>query len=79
MSAIALVLDPFFKYPEDHLLRNQEVNLILRIPEGKAVFLEENLKRIIDDVDNMQNMYDPKMVEHLWEMTPEGLDCIGIV
>jgi len=71
-----VILDPFFKYPQEDLLRSQEVSLVLRIPEGKAVFLDEGIKRIIDDIDNLQDMYDPRMVEHLWEMTPKGLDCV---
>ncbi|NQV53055.1 MAG: PspC domain-containing protein [Flavobacteriales bacterium] len=67
---------PFFTYPEAQLLRGQDVELVLRLPVGKTVYLSKGMKRIIDDIDNVQNMYDPKMVDHYWQMTDEGLNCL---
>jgi len=34
------------------------------------------MKRIIDNIDNVQNLYDPKMVNHYWIMTEDGLSCL---
>ncbi len=68
--------EPFFTYPEAQLLRGQDVELVLRLPVGKTVYLAKGMKRIIDDIDNVQNMYDPRMVDHYWQMTDEGLNCL---
>jgi phage shock protein PspC (stress-responsive transcriptional regulator) len=71
-----LTLDPFFSYPVSELLRDQELELVLRIPIGQTVFLSRRMKRIIEDIDNVHNMYDPKMVDHYWQMTEDGLRCL---
>lgn len=71
-----LTLNPYFSYPQIQMLRGQEVNLTLRMPLGKTVFMEENLKRIIYDIDNVSHTFDPYMVEHYWRMTEDGLTCL---
>lgn len=74
-----VTFDPYFTYPEGQLLRGQEVDVIMRIPVGKTVFINGGMKRIIDDIDNVQNMYDPRMVNHYWQMTEEGLNCLECI
>lgn len=74
-----LVLDAFYSFPKEDLLRAQDLNLVLRLPEGKAVRLNETTRRIIDDIDNVQNIYDPDMVGHTWIMTTRGLSCVDCV
>lgn len=76
MDSSSITFDPFFSYPQIDLLRDQEVRLSSRIPEGRIVYLDPTMKRIMDDIENVSNMYDPKMVNHYWEMRPEGLTCL---
>lgn len=76
MDSNSIAFDPFFTYPQIHLLRDQEVRLSLKIPVGTVVYLDPSIKRIMDDIHNVTNMYDPKMVSHHWIMKSEGLTCL---
>jgi len=59
-----------------HLLRDQEVRLTLKIPVGQVVYLDPSIKRVMDDIQNVTDMFDPKMVSHYWIMNSEGLTCL---
>ncbi len=79
LDSNSITFNPYFSYPQIDLLRNQEVRLCLRIPLGTVVFLESSMKRIIDDVQNVSNMHDPKMVNHYWIMNSNGLTCLDCI
>lgn len=65
--------DPWFFLEEGEKWRKQEVFITVKVPEGKAVYLSENLKRIIHDIENVSNTWDGDMIGKYWEMKPEGL------
>jgi len=69
-----LIFDPYFLIEENGKWRNQEVDITIKIPEGKAVFLGEDMIKIIYDIDNVSNTWDADMVGKTWEMTSDGLD-----
>lgn len=75
-DSTTIVLNPYFQFPQEDLLRAQEVEVTLRVPRGKTIFLSAGTKRIIEDIENVTDMYDPDMVNHYWEMKPEGLTCL---
>lgn len=56
--------------------RGQEANVILYLPVGYSIYLDRSTKYILDDVANTIDLWDPKMVEHQWIMTDEGLACL---
>jgi hypothetical protein len=68
-----LRLDPFFLLGESQKWRNQEVEIIIRVPEGKGVYISEDSDRLLDDVDNVTNTWDREMGGKTWVMLPEGL------
>lgn len=72
----ALLLNGFFAIPEDELWRTQEVQLELQLPVGYTIFISDDLKQIIYDIDNVSNTYDSDMVGRRWSMTPKGLACV---
>jgi hypothetical protein len=65
--------DPYYMLQDDAKWRNQEISMVLKVPEGKSVFLGEDMKSIIDDIENVNNMWDNDMVGKYWTMTPDGL------
>lgn len=71
----AIVFSDFFSVPKQDHYRNQEVQLLLKVPEGKAVFLSNSVGKILYDVKNTRDMYDRDMAGHTWVMLPEGLVC----
>lgn len=59
--------------------RAQKVELDLLIPLGQEIHLGENLTKIIYDIDNVHNMWDNDMVNHIWRMQSTGLTCIDCI
>ena len=68
-----LRFDPYYFLKDDAKWREQEVSMILKVPEGKSVYLNKNLADIIYDIENTENMWDGDMIGKTWTMTPNGL------
>ncbi|MEM7160908.1 MAG: PspC domain-containing protein [Bacteroidota bacterium] len=71
-----VIFDSHMEFKRSDLIRNQEVDLILRLPVGKSVFLDRSMRRIIHDIPNNLNMWDGDMIGHYWIMTETGLECM---
>jgi phage shock protein PspC (stress-responsive transcriptional regulator) len=56
--------------------RVQEVQITVKVPVGKTIYLDKTLDGIIYDVDNVTNTYDKDMLERKWSMTDRGLECV---
>lgn len=68
-----LMFDPYFILSEGEKYRGQEVSITIKVPEGKAVYLSDDLVKIIHDIENVSNTWDGDMVGKTWVMKPEGL------
>lgn len=68
-----VAFDPIFSFQDQFKWRNQNVRILVKIPEGTTVYLEQGLEDIIYDIKNTTNTYDLDMINHYWTMTPEGL------
>jgi len=68
-----LLFDPFFTINEQGKWRSQGLKIILEIPEGKVVYLNNNLLPVIHDIKNTTNTWDGDMIGQFWTMKPEGL------
>ncbi|MDP3434135.1 MAG: hypothetical protein Q8T04_14380, partial [Bacteroidota bacterium] len=68
-----LLLDSYYFLKENAKWRQQEVSMILKVPEGKSIFMNEKMKSIIYDIENVNNMWDGDMVGKKWIMTANGL------
>jgi len=68
-----LFFDPYFILGKGEKYRGQEVSITIKVPEGKAVYLNEDLVKIIHDIENVSNTWDGDMVGKTWVMKPEGL------
>jgi phage shock protein PspC (stress-responsive transcriptional regulator) len=68
-----LSFDPYYFLKDKAKWREQEVSMILKVPEGKSIFLGEKMKTIINDIENINNVWDGDMVGKTWTMTPNGL------
>jgi len=82
--------DYVWKQDNDHLLfhsflgvekstkwRMQKVALTLQVPEGKYIHLGRDMDWLLEDVDNIQDMYDEELPDKLWKMTAKGLTCVS--
>lgn len=73
LSDSTLIFDPYFFIEEGGKWRDQEVDITLKVPEGKTVYLGDEMVRIIHDIENVSNTWDGDMVGKFWEMKPDGL------
>ena len=72
-----LLLSDIYPIPSDKRYRGQSVRIVLKVPVGKKVFLADNLRPIIDDIDNVTGTWDWEMTGYTWTMTEKGLECVG--
>jgi phage shock protein PspC (stress-responsive transcriptional regulator) len=66
----------YFTIPSDEKFRGQNMQLVLYLPIGSSVYLDESVIDILDDVKNVTNTWDGDMVAHTWIMTQNGLACM---
>ena len=59
--------------PENSTWHKQEINLLLKVPMNKTIFLSEDMTKLISDVKNTSDMWDGDMGGKYWTMKPEGL------
>ncbi len=71
-----LVFDEIFTVPGNEKFRVQDIEVILKVPRNKVVYLDKTLEHFIYDVENVTNTYDGEMVGRRWIMTEEGLACV---
>lgn len=69
-----LTFQPWFMLPDKSVWHKQEIEIILKVPENKTVYLSDEMVKIIHDIKNTSNMWDGDMVGKYWKMTPEGLE-----
>lgn len=70
-----ILFDDFFKMNTTEKFRNQEMEIVLYIPVGKSIYLDNDMEDIIYDIDNVTNTRDDHMLDHTWLMTQSGLIC----
>ncbi|MFV0376306.1 MAG: PspC domain-containing protein [Mangrovibacterium sp.] len=69
----ALYFDPYYALKEGKRWLGQEVDMTLKVPEGKNIFISGGMEKIVFDIENVSNTWDKDMVGKYWEMKPEGL------
>lgn len=72
-----LLLENYFSFTVDEKLRVQDVEVLVKLPKNKAVYLDDNLERLLYDVENTNNIIDDEMAGKYWLMTPNGLKCLS--
>ena len=68
-----LRLDRFFTIGNQAKWRKQEVQIVVKVPVGKRVYLSKDLDQLHFDFDNVNNIWTKEMTDKTWMMTPEGL------
>jgi len=71
-----IVFNQFFTLPADSKWRNQKLHITVKVPEGKVVFIDKSMRKIIHDIDNVNNTWDYDMIDRMWIMKNEGLSPI---
>jgi hypothetical protein len=66
----------YFLVPSSEKYRAQNLNVVLYLPVGYSVYLDESTIDIIYDIENVTDTRDDNMVGHFWVMTQNGLVCM---
>jgi phage shock protein PspC (stress-responsive transcriptional regulator) len=69
-----LTFQPWFMLPDKSIWHKQEVDITLKVPEGKTIYLNSDMVKIINDIKNTSDMWDGDMGGKYWTMKPEGLE-----
>lgn len=73
MLDTSIVVHPYYFIGENNQWRRQELSFILRVPIDKTVYLKDNLEKVLNDVNNINNFWDYEMGGKFWKMTRNGL------
>jgi hypothetical protein len=68
-----LFFSEMLTFPRDDQWRKQQIDIELFVPLGKTIYFENGLRNMLDDIPNVTNTYDGKMIGHYWTMTDKGL------
>lgn len=71
-----LVLNGYFLSDFNNKFKEQLVDITVYIPINAVVYLDKSTRSFLDDVDNIQNIYDRDMPKNYYRMTEDGLECL---
>lgn len=72
----SIVFNKIFTVEPNEKFRAQDVEVFLKVPKGKVVYLDKSLADFMYDIENKTNTWDGDMVNRRWIMGDEGLECI---
>lgn len=72
-----IMLDKYFSFPAADKFRNQETEVLIKMPRNKTIYFDLSVKNLLYDVDNTNEIYDEEMVGKYWVMTDNGLTCVN--
>jgi len=65
--------NPYYTIKDNKRWLDQEVDITVKVPRGKSIYLGNKMEKIIYDIENVSNTWDGDMVGKYWEMTDLGL------
>lgn len=71
----SLILNDHYSTSIDNKLRGQKVDLKLMLPIGTVLKIDDSMKDLLDNVDNLDDLWGFQMLDHTWIMTDDGLKC----
>ncbi|MDT8416212.1 MAG: PspC domain-containing protein [Lutibacter sp.] len=71
-----LLLDGYFLSDLKNKFKDQLIDITVYLPVNSVVYLDGSTHTYLNDVDNVQNIYDGDMPKHHYKMTENGLECL---
>lgn len=68
-----VTLDPIFTMPDNTKWKNQDITLVMNLPEGYSIYLDSTLMDILDYNQPFSNYWPDEMLGKTWTMTKNGL------
>jgi phage shock protein PspC (stress-responsive transcriptional regulator) len=76
LGANHLLLNGYFLSDVENQFKKQVVDITVYLPINSVVYLDKSTRTFLDDVDNIQNIYDGDMPKHYYKVEEEGLKCL---
>lgn len=71
-----LLLNGYFLSDLKNKFKDQLIDITIYLPVNSIVYLDASTQTFLNDVDNVQNIYDGDMPKHYFKMTENGLECL---
>lgn len=71
-----LLLNGYFLSDLKNKFKDQLIDITVYLPVNSVVYLDRSTQTYLNDVDNVQNIYDGDMPKHYFKMTENGLECL---
>ncbi|MDO9595595.1 MAG: PspC domain-containing protein [Lutibacter sp.] len=71
-----LLLNGYFLSDLKNKFKDQLIDITVYLPVNSIVYLDASTKTYLNDIDNVQNIYDGDMPKHYYKMTENGLECL---
>lgn len=72
-----LIIDRYATLPAGANFRGQRATLIVAVPQGKYIAINNSLRNVLFGSPNLQDMRPRKMGGKVWKMENGGLDCVS--
>lgn len=72
-----LLLNNYFSFASIDKYRNQSVEVLIKLPKNKVVYLDNSLRTSWYDIENVNGISDAEMSGKYWKMTENGLTCLS--
>lgn len=72
-----LLIDKYYSFNSSDKFRNQDVQVLIKLPKNKTIYLDKSLKNHYYDIDNTNEILDEEMGGKFWKMTENGLTCLN--
>jgi len=71
-----LELNGYFLSDFKNKFKGQLIDVTIYLPVNSLIYLDNSTRTFLNDVDNIQNIYDRDMPKHFYNMTENGLECL---
>ncbi|MDP3357996.1 MAG: PspC domain-containing protein [Lutibacter sp.] len=71
-----LLLNGYFLSDLKNKFKDQLIDITVYLPVNSVVYLDASTQTYLNDVDNVQNIFDGDMPKHYYKMTENGLECL---
>jgi phage shock protein PspC (stress-responsive transcriptional regulator) len=71
-----LELNGYFLSNFKNKFKDQLIDVTIYLPINSMVYLDKSTRTFLNNIDNVQNIYDRDMPKHYFRMTENGLECL---
>jgi len=75
VAANIITLNDYLLNDLENRYQDQHIDIIIYVPEGVTVYFDDSTKYYLDNIENIQDIYDRNMIRHYFKMTTRGFDC----